>query len=118
MDSPRLTVETQRNGPAYRPRDYCSDWRAFGHGEGVRFARLTGNVEHDGLVIASIQQHRFALRVRAAIAAQSTSIDKVAEAAGMSRSKSSDVLCGTRPLRLSDVGKIMVVLGMASSSNP
>ncbi len=100
-----------RNGPKYTPRSFCR-WRGFGSDEDVRFAPLNGNVARDGLIVASIQQHRFALRVRTAMKEQGLSMATLAQMTSMSRSKLLDVLNGERPLRLSDMGRLTVALGM------
>lgn len=101
-----------RNGPKYSPRDYCQNWRRFGKDDTLRFRAFTGDLDHDALVVASIQQHRFALAVRAALREQGLSVVRLAVKAGMARSKLSDVLNGERPLRLSDMGRIMVTLDL------
>lgn len=99
-----------RNGPKYTPSSFCYRWRGFGSDDSVSFAPLNGDVARDGLIVANIQQHHFALRVRTAMKEQGLNMATLAQMTSMSRSKLVDVLNGERPLCLSDMGRLMVAL--------
>ena len=96
--------------PRYRPRDFTSEPRAFGHAKGIRWRHANTDREHD-LVEASRMQHYYALLIRNALEQSDMSIAAYAIEAGDTHDRISRILRGTAIMRFEDVARAQRILG-------
>jgi AraC-like DNA-binding protein len=99
------------NGPAYIPQDYCKIPRLFGVNPSVGFDKPE-TAEDDDVALrkAAEIQHRFACLVRSRLIDKGVTIKRLAEHAGMDRTRLGRLLNGQVVMRLADIGRISTAL--------
>lgn len=104
--------------PAYSPRDFCQLPELFGRNPTVKFVRYPDGDERRGLAYASLMQHRFAIVVRGTLQRHGHNRKWLAEQTGMDYTRLGRLLNGHLPMRLSDIGKVGIVLDIAIPFRP
>jgi len=90
----------------------------FGRNPTVQFLKYPAGDQRRGLAYASLMQHRFAIVVRGTLQREGRNRKWLAEETGIDYTRLGRLLNSHLPIRLSDIGKVGIALGIAIPFKP